>query len=346
MKTRSRIKTNRRKSSLRRSKKAPKLSLLKFFPALLILVLSLFIQLSPTLASAGHDEVLGYATSTNVSGLLSGTNSQRAANGVAALSLNSALNSAAQSKANDMVTRDYWSHNTPDGQEPWVFFTQAGYNYKAAGENLAYGFATSSDTITGWMNSPPHRDNLLKTSFYDVGFGIANSPNYVGTGEQTVVVAMYGALQSASAPTVAPASSTPPPPATAQPTPAKTTAQTPAASPVTAEPVETVPVAEPAPEANPDNTQANNPPVAATASPVKVRRIQLLTGGNATWSATLLAVSTCSVGLLWVLHRGMRFKKLFLNGERFVLHHIHLDFTVLAVIVLGLSLLGTSGVIR
>ncbi len=55
-------------------------------------------------------------------GLLISTNTERSSNGLPALSINDKLNQAAQAKANDMVARDYWSHNTPDGQEPWVFF--------------------------------------------------------------------------------------------------------------------------------------------------------------------------------------------------------------------------------
>src|SRR5882762_5752510 len=74
--------------------------------------------------------VLGYATDTSVQGLLDGTNTQRTSNGLTALSLNAQLNQAAQAKANDMVARDYWSHNTPDGQTPWTFFAAAGYNFQ------------------------------------------------------------------------------------------------------------------------------------------------------------------------------------------------------------------------
>ena len=176
-----------------------KFNYLKLLPALLIFAASILVRSAPSVASITKpSSVLGYATSISVGDLLAGTNSQRSANGVASLALNTKLINAAQAKANDMVARDYWSHTTPDGQQPWVFITQAGYSYRAAGENLAYGFATSSDTITGWMNSPPHKENLLKTTFNDVGFGIANSANYVGTGQQTVVVAMYGSLSSSS----------------------------------------------------------------------------------------------------------------------------------------------------
>lgn len=155
--------------------------------------------------------VLAYATNINASGLLSSTNQRRSAAGVASLTTNSKLNSAAQAKANDMATRNYWAHNTPEGNPPWVFINNAGYSYTKAGENLACGFNDSTSVITGWYNSAAHKANLLDSSFKEVGFGIVNASNY-NCGEwaaspQTIVVAMYGT------PTVSatPAPSTPAP---------------------------------------------------------------------------------------------------------------------------------------
>ena len=168
----------------------------RFLPALLLFGAAYTLHNTPVSGSrvyASTGSVLAYATSLSIGDLQSATNAQRAANGVGALALNGQLNAAAQSKANDMATRNYWSHNTPEGQEPWIFFSAAGYSYTTAGENLAYGFSTSADTVTGWMNSPPHKANLLNTGFRDVGFGFANSDNYQGNGQQTIVVAMYGA---------------------------------------------------------------------------------------------------------------------------------------------------------
>jgi uncharacterized protein YkwD len=135
-----------------------------------------------------QQHVLSYATNMSVSGLLQETNEERVVGGLGSLTLNSKLNSAAQAKANDMATRDYWSHNTPDGQEPWVFISNAGYDYKTAGENLAYGFDSSTEAVIGWMNSPGHKANIMNNGYTEVGFGIVDVPSYQGTGEQTVVV--------------------------------------------------------------------------------------------------------------------------------------------------------------
>ena len=80
-------------------------------------------------------KVLDYAASMSTSGLLSSTNSTRSSSGISALSLNAKLNAAAQAKANDMASRNYWSHNTPEGNPPWVFVNAQGYSYQKLGEN-------------------------------------------------------------------------------------------------------------------------------------------------------------------------------------------------------------------
>ena len=167
---------------------------------LLIVILGFVIN---TMWSASGQGVLSYATNMNISALLQETNIQRSQNGKDALALNGLLNKAAQQKANDMAARNYWSHTSPEGTQPWQVISSVGYTYTTAGENLAYGFDTSANAISGWMNSAGHRANVLSENFREVGFGIANAENYQGDGEQTIVVAMYAtpkAIASAPAP--------------------------------------------------------------------------------------------------------------------------------------------------
>ncbi len=148
--------------------------------------------------------VLAYATNISVNDLLSGTNQRRSQAGVGSLAINSKLQSAAQAKANDMANRNYWAHNTPEGNPPWVFINNAGYKYSKAGENLGCGFDDSSSLITGWYNSPTHKANLLDSAFEEVGFGIVNASNYncgeYPASQQTIVVAMYGTPAAQSQP--------------------------------------------------------------------------------------------------------------------------------------------------
>lgn len=196
----------------------------------------------PKLSYTSDPSVLAYATSMSRSDLLYAANQSRANNGLPPLTLNSALNSSAQMKAQHMVDNNYWAHVAPDGTQPWYFFGLAGYNYSAAGENLAYGFATSADTNTGWMNSPTHRANILG-NYKDVGFGYVNGASFQGS-QNTVVVAHYGTLAS-------------PPPPPPEPTPAPEPAPAPTSTPS----VESSTVDEPTPQ----TPETSSPPEEETA---------------------------------------------------------------------------------
>lgn len=166
-----------------------------------------------------------YATNITPGGLLSGTNQERAQAGVGSLTLNSRLTAAARARANDMVTRDYWSHRSPEGWSASHYIVNAGYLATVAGENLAFGQETSSELISQWMSSSTHKAVMLNGSFTEVGFATANSSNYQGTGPQTVIVGMYAEPKHKPAPrpaAPAPVTPTKPPvqPEPAQPAPA------------------------------------------------------------------------------------------------------------------------------
>ena len=146
--------------------------------------------------------VLAYASgSITPAQLLALTNQQRAASGLPALRMDSRLNASAQAKAQNMFAENYWAHVSPSGIQPWFWFTQAGYGYNYAGENLAKDFDTSAGTMEGWMNSPGHRANLLNPNYLDVGFAVVNGT--ITGGQTTLVVAHYGQAKPGSAPVVA-----------------------------------------------------------------------------------------------------------------------------------------------
>jgi uncharacterized protein YkwD len=156
----------------------------------LIAIVGIGVLINSTWSSHVHG-VLGASTDITSTQLLADTNVQRAQDKELPLQLNTQLTEAAQGKADDMVTRNYWSHDTPDGRTPWSFINNAGYQFATAGENLAFGFDSSESLMNGWMNSPEHRINVLNNVFSDVGFGIAKSPNFQGHGPETIVVAEY-----------------------------------------------------------------------------------------------------------------------------------------------------------
>lgn len=135
-------------------------------------------------------DLLGYATNISKAAIISLTNNERASFGLQTLSENSALNNAAVLKAKDMFQKNYWAHYGPDGTSPWYFFGLVGYQYAAAGENLARDFATSEGVVNAWMNSPGHRANILNSNFTEIGVGVVNG-NLQGE-DTTLVVQLFG----------------------------------------------------------------------------------------------------------------------------------------------------------
>ena len=310
-----------------------------YLPMLLLLFAFGFLNIWQPLQST-KPATLAYATEMSRSGLLSSTNTQRSANGKASLSLNSKLNAAAQAKANDMVARDYWSHNTPEGDAPWVFIDAQGYDYSKAGENLAYGFDTSSATVTGWMNSPSHKANMLDSAFSEVGFGFADSENFVGTGEETVVVAMYGKPIVQQTVQVEQIEETP----QSQP---QTYAVTESPEQPKEEIVEEVVEEEFAPV---DPSRVNQPvntdnPVPAAAETTRITLLQQLTGGSAPWLPVVVSLFGFSLAVVWLFKHYIIVRRFVIEGEHFVAHHPILDVIVVSIVALAVYLSQSSGVV-
>ena len=182
------------------------------------------------------------ASAITSSTVISLANAARQEGGLAALTHNGLLAQAAQAKANDMLGRQYFSHNTPTGETPWTFIKAVGYSYVTAGENLAIDFSEAESIQSAWMNSPGHRANIMNASFQEIGIGIAKGM-YNGH-ETTIVVQMFGApiaqkVEMPSAPTPVAQPSQPAAQPTTQPT---------QAAPAQASVPTTVPASTPAPE--------------------------------------------------------------------------------------------------
>jgi uncharacterized protein YkwD len=112
--------------------------------------------------------------------LLNKTNAARAENGLPALQADETLALAARHHALEMVTLNYFSHQspTPANATPPDRIANAGSPFVAVGENIAKMPPTqlvslASETTDGWMNSPGHRANILEARFTHVGFGVA-----------------------------------------------------------------------------------------------------------------------------------------------------------------------------
>ncbi|MDO8558292.1 MAG: CAP domain-containing protein [bacterium] len=163
------------------------------------------------------------------------TNESRKAQGLGELNTNSLLAKAAQEKAQDMVAKNYFAHESPDGKSPWYWFRNAGYRYLYAGENLAKDFVDSRAVVEAWLASPLHRANILNGNYQEIGIAVASAPSGDPERPSIVVVQMFG-KSSAPVPVATPVVSpkvspikTPLP--SAAPSPSQTPQATPSATP-------------------------------------------------------------------------------------------------------------------
>lgn len=118
------------------------------------------------------------------------TNASRTQNGLPPLKLNSALTQSAREKAQDMITKGYFDHTSPDGKRFWQWIQNAGYQYSTAGENLAMDFTTAESAHNALMASPTHRANLLKNAYADIGLAVAHG--IIDGKETTLLVEHFG----------------------------------------------------------------------------------------------------------------------------------------------------------
>lgn len=123
-------------------------------------------------------------------------NEARLASGVAPVTEDNLLDKSAALKVADMVARNYWAHDPPNGSGPWATIKEVGYPYSYIGENLAYGhYGTTSPEkaiVQSWLNSKGHRANMLEPRFKDIGIAIQKAAYYHGHKDVYVIVTQYG----------------------------------------------------------------------------------------------------------------------------------------------------------
>ncbi len=109
--------------------------------------------------------------------MLDSVNKERLAKGLKPLVMDERLAKVGEEHARDMFARGYFSHNTPEGVTPFDRMNTAGINFLVAGENLA--FAQSVDeAMTGLMDSPGHKANILSADYGKVGIGVIDGGGY------------------------------------------------------------------------------------------------------------------------------------------------------------------------
>lgn len=105
-------------------------------------------------------------------------NEERAKEGARPLTLDEDLCAVAAMHSEDMIARNFFSHENPDGASPFDRMKAYGISYRAAAENIAAGQTTPEQVMDSWMNSPGHRKNILNTAYGKIGIGIALGGEY------------------------------------------------------------------------------------------------------------------------------------------------------------------------
>jgi uncharacterized protein YkwD len=100
-------------------------------------------------------------------------NENRRHGGCRDLALDRRLIEVANDHAADMARHDYFAHESRDGDDAGDRVRDSGYRWRRYGENIARGAGSPRDVVDDWMNSPPHRANIMDCRLHEVGLGLA-----------------------------------------------------------------------------------------------------------------------------------------------------------------------------
>ena len=98
-------------------------------------------------------------------------NQERSKVGLKPLTLRADISKIAEAKSQDMITKGYFSHQSPTYGSPFDMMKSFGINYRTAGENIAKGQRTPGEVMDSWMKSPGHRKNILSAEYDAIGVG-------------------------------------------------------------------------------------------------------------------------------------------------------------------------------
>lgn len=102
-------------------------------------------------------------------------NQVRREEGLSPLNANPTLDQAADAFACEMIEQDFFAHENPESKvSPGERLTHAGYIFYAMGENLAVGQPTPVEAVAAWLQSPPHRANILSADWRETGVAVRN----------------------------------------------------------------------------------------------------------------------------------------------------------------------------
>lgn len=187
-------------------------------------VLALVLCLLTSAAVSAQDDVAGQ--------VFRRINRARADAGLVPLERNPSLDAAAQGHADDLALHGaQLGHQSSDGSNMRQRIARTGYPIDLVGENWA-GYRSVDKIMDFWLSDPPHRRNIFKAKFRDIGIGVSIRPS-----GSIVVVTDFGGggappreygnqpevARQAVEPTAVPPEPTPLPPPTQAPPPPEPT---------------------------------------------------------------------------------------------------------------------------
>jgi len=103
------------------------------------------------------------------------TNQIRQRYGLNPLKGNWELIRAAKYHSTDMARNQKVSHTGSDGSTALDRTRRFGYSSSFVAENVACGQRSAQQVVNSWMNSPPHRKNILNSNYTEIGIGYVPS---------------------------------------------------------------------------------------------------------------------------------------------------------------------------
>ncbi len=92
------------------------------------------------------------------------------------LQLHESLVKGADIHAQDMQRNTHFDHRGTDGSRVGERLSRLGYNWRAAGENIALGYGSVPGVFAGWRDSAGHCENMMSRDFTQLG--VARRGNY------------------------------------------------------------------------------------------------------------------------------------------------------------------------
>ncbi len=134
-------------------------------------------------------------------GVLGQINQLRRSRGLAPLRISAPLTAAARQHSHSMAAGGYFSHDSADGSDFWIrvkrYYGQGRSGYWSVGENLLWSSPdiAADAALKMWLDSPPHRENLLTARWREIGISavhVASAPGTYGGHPVTIITTDFG----------------------------------------------------------------------------------------------------------------------------------------------------------